>query len=206
MRKPWRGFLGAVAAALVVAAPLVYSASRQHHRRNLRVVEDGVLYRSGQLTPTGLAGVIDDYHVKTVVSLRANRDPGGPNPDAWEEDVCAARRLNYVRLVPKVWGADESGEVPADANVRRFVEVMDDPANHPVLVHCKAGLHRTGLMVAVYRMEYEGWSKSAATRELRANGFGTFMATEGNPYLVDFISNYEPGYRRGRQVSAGGRP
>src|SRR5690349_2096013 len=111
MRKPRRGFLVAALAALVVGVPLVYSASRQHHRRNFRVVEDGVLYRSGQLTPAGLAAVIDDYGIKTVVSLRTSRDPGGPNPDAWEEEVCAARRLTHVRLVPKVWGQDEKGEV-----------------------------------------------------------------------------------------------
>src|SRR3954470_5335424 len=49
MRKSWHGFLTAMVAALVVGVPLVYSASRQHHRRNFRVVEDGVLYRSGQL-------------------------------------------------------------------------------------------------------------------------------------------------------------
>ena len=34
---------------------------------------------------------------------------------------------------------------------------MDDPDSYPVLIHCNAGLNRTGVMVAVYRMEYQGW-------------------------------------------------
>ena len=55
---------------------------------------------------------------------------------------------------------------------------------------------RTGLLTAVYRMEFEGWSKDQAYRELRANGFGTFAATEANVYLDRFIVRFERGVRR----------
>jgi tyrosine-protein phosphatase SIW14 len=192
MRKPWRGFLVAAVAALVVGVPLVYSASRQHHRRNFRVVEDGVLYRSGQLTPAGLAAAIDDYGIRTVVSLRTNRDPGGPNPDAWEEDLCAARRLTHVRLVPKVWGVDEKGEVPADANVRRFVEVLDDPKNHPVLVHCFAGIHRTGTLVAVFRMERHRWPADRAIAEMEYCGFDP---EDMHEHIAGYLRGYRPRWR-----------
>lgn len=193
MRKPWRGFLVATVAALVVGVPLVYSASRQHHRRNFRVVEDGVLYRSGQLTPAGLAAVIDDYGIKTVVSLRTSRDPGGPNPDAWEEDVCAARKLTHLRLIPKVWGADEKGEIPADANVRRFVDVTADPANHPVLVHCFAGIHRTGTLVAVFRMERHRWPSDRAIDEMEFCGFDP---EDMHEHIEGYLRNYRPRWQR----------
>src|SRR4029078_10620409 len=79
--------------------------------------------------------------------------------------------------------------------IDQFLKILDDPANYPVLLHCKAGLHRTGSFTAIYRMEYDHWAPSAAVLELRANGFGTFAATTGNPYIVQYVSGYKPGVR-----------
>ena len=73
---------------------------------------------------------------------------------------------------------------------------MDDPANYPVLIHCKAGLHRTGILVAVYRMEYEGWTPQAAIRELKDNGFGEFVCSSANNYVQEYILTYRPRSRK----------
>lgn len=42
----------------------------------------------------------------------------------------------------------------------------------PVLIHCKHGQDRTGLVSAMYRIVVQGWSKQAALDEMQHGGFG----------------------------------
>lgn len=41
-----------------------------------------------------------------------------------------------------------------------------------VLIHCKHGQNRTGLIAALYRVIYQNWSKEQALAEMRGGGFG----------------------------------
>ena len=77
------------------------------------------------------------------------------------------------------------------AAIKTFLGLMDCPETYPVLIHCKAGLHRTGVMVAVYRMEYNGWSPREALGELKAVGFGDFAATAANDYIEQYVLTYK---------------
>jgi tyrosine-protein phosphatase SIW14 len=158
-------------AAVSVAPALALAWCADHHARNFHTVEAGVLYRSGQLTPTGLDAILRVYGIKTVVTLRGVRDPNRPYPDEWEKEVCAERGVRHVRIVPRAWLVNEKGELAAEGMVREFRAVMDDPVNHPVLVHCFAGIHRTGALCAIYRMEYDGRSADRAIAEMEEYGF-----------------------------------
>jgi hypothetical protein len=73
---------------------------------------------------------------------------------------------------------------------------MDDPANYPVLLHCRAGLHRTGVLTAVYRMEYNHWSAGRAWQEMRDFGFGEMNCYADNVYIDQYICRYTPGLRQ----------
>ncbi|WP_434559877.1 dual specificity protein phosphatase family protein [Pseudomonas sp. Z5-35] len=50
--------------------------------------------------------------------------------------------------------------------------VQDAEANGPVLMHCKHGSDRTGLVAAMYRVVVQGWSKEDALDEMTEGGFG----------------------------------
>jgi protein tyrosine/serine phosphatase len=188
MRSRLQVVLAVTLSALVVAVPVVYSAHHNTYMRNFRVVEDGVLYRSGQLTPAGFERVLHDYDIKTVITLRTSRTAGLP-PDTWEEDICAAKHVNHVRIVPRVWGADEKGEIPAEQGVQTFLSVMEKKENHPVLVHCFAGIHRTGTMCAIYRMEYQGWTAERAMEEMQFYGFAP---EDMHQHIRGYLLSYEP--------------
>ena len=180
-----------LALALVISATvsLLFVWADSYHLRNFHAVEPGVLYRSGQLTPTGLKYLIRRHQIKTVVTLRTVRDPDKPYLDKWEADVCATRGVRHIRIVPRAWLVDKKGELPAEAVVREFLAVMDDPANHPVLIHCFAGVHRTGTLCAVYRMEYQGWTADRAIAEMEAFGFKPGRDREA---IEGYLRAYQP--------------
>ena len=198
MRVAVRWMLGVIVAALVIGIPTAYYRSTYAHAKRLRVVTDGKVYRCGQLTANGFRDAIRRYDIKTVVNLQEEaRDP--LIPESWqgkaavrESEVCRELGVKYITLDGGVldYPAQDSGSRPKV--IDEFLDIAKDPNNLPILFHCKAGLHRTGLITAVYRMEHEGWTKSEVVRELRANGFGTFAATEGNEYLKRFILDFEP--------------
>jgi protein-tyrosine phosphatase len=103
-----------------------------------------------------------------------------------------------VLLTPDILPPDNRLDLTPPA-VEQFVRLLDDPEVYPVLVHCKAGLHRTGRLTAIYRMEFEGWSVGDAMRELRAAGYGFVNSSEADNYIIQFVQNYKPGAVRGQQ-------
>lgn len=122
------------------------------------------LYRSAQPTPEGFVFLGThtslskaDQPIKTVVSLRAF------NEDAPLVPKTSLLRLEQIRF--KTWH-------PEDEDVVKFLRIATTPARQPVLVHCQHGSDRTGTMVAIYRIAYEGWSKAQATDEMVKGGFG----------------------------------
>ncbi len=197
MNRVLRWALGLGIAAMLTIGPFVYYRVQYTTHKRLRVVTPGVLYRSGQMTDEGFADAVARYHIRTIVNVQDDF----PDPDisrtyfdrrtVKESAMCQQLGVRFVFVPPDVIARSRApAEQPAALD--RFWEVMDDPANYPVLIHCKAGLHRTGVLVAAYRIEYEGWTPMAAFRELKAQGFGEFVATSANDYIQEYVLTYRP--------------
>lgn len=122
------------------------------------------LYRSAQPTMAGFvllskqeSFIKGDQAIRTVVSLRTFND------DAPVVPKNSPLRLEQIRF--KTWH-------PEDEDVVKFLRIAKTPSMQPLLVHCQHGSDRTGTMVAIYRIAYEGWSKSQATEEMINGGYG----------------------------------
>lgn len=178
--------LGGLFVLALITGPIALAVHQQAQTRHLRVVKPGVLYRSGQLTRDGLKHVINEYRIRTVINLRDGLTP----LDKSEEDFCNSENIRFVRILPRQWG-DVGGSVPVEAGVAKFREVMSDPKNYPVLVHCFAGIHRTGAYCAIYRMEFDHWNNARAIAEMKANGY-TNLDEELD--ILGFMEQYRPSW------------
>lgn len=166
--------------AAVPGVPLAYAANRLTEWRHFRVVEEDKLYRSGQLSPEVLDRVIHDHQIRTVVCLRALSRDGDTVLENSEERWCAERGIRYVRFAPASWNSPE-----AKSNLEAFLKLVQDPSNGPTLIHCFAGLHRTGVYCAVFRMEVHGWTNEEAIAEMYAVGF-----FNDDPAALEFLRRY----------------
>jgi tyrosine-protein phosphatase SIW14 len=181
--------------ALVAGFPFLYARQRHETYRNFRVVEEGVLYRSGQMTPDGLARVCREKGIKTVISLR-DEDKQADDVDD-EKGVCERNGVEkYEVIPPKQWEEEADRRVPMTTNLNQFLINLEakrpapsgEPKDfypRPILIHCFAGIHRTGAHVAVYRVRYHNYTPAEAVAELKACGKPTTTYV-GN--LIPFLS------------------
>lgn len=189
-----------IALALVVGTFVFYRNVYSHSKR-LRIVVPGRVYRSGQMTADGFADAVKRYNIKTIVNLQNEY----PDPDlVWnywnrstikESELCKRLGVDYVVIEPDLVPRRTTPENRPMA-IDEFLHLMDDESIYPVLFHCKAGLHRTGVLAAVYRMEYQGWTMREAYQELKAHGFGDSKCTCANDYVMQYVIQYTPGLRK----------
>lgn len=129
---------------------------------NFRQVNDW-LYRGGQPGDADFNELLE-LGVKTIISLRWSseilRD---------EREQAASLGLNYF-AIPLSYVF-----FPTRHEIAKFLKILDNQALHSIFVHCKYGADRTGMMIAFYRMEREGWSAPRAYAEMKACGYHSVL-------------------------------
>jgi len=152
------------------------------------------------MTAAGFAEAAARLRLRTIVNVQDDV----PDPDLdehfWttrtvkEHALCERLGVRYLTLAPDLISRTR---VPDEhpAAIDDWLRILDDERNYPLLIHCRAGLHRTGVLSAVYRMEYQGWSPAAAYRELKAIGFGEWVCTSANDYVHQYVLTYRRGLR-----------
>jgi hypothetical protein len=123
-----------------------------------------IFFRSAQPEAQGFSTLATQYGVKTVISLRAFNS---------DEPLTRGLSLRLVRFKIHTWHIEREDVVGALRSLRRAIK------EGPVLLHCQHGADRTGLITALYRILYEGWSKQAALAEMLNGKFG-YHAVWGN--------------------------
>ncbi|KMT56501.1 dual specificity protein phosphatase family protein [Pseudomonas fildesensis] len=126
----------------------------------------GTQYNLHQMTPTLYRSALPDSNavplleqlkIGTVINFL-------PESDA---NWLKASGIHQVQLTYRTNHVDDTDVLAA------LRAIKDAQANGPVLMHCKHGSDRTGLMAAMYRVVVQGWSKEDALNEMTLGGFGS---------------------------------
>jgi protein tyrosine phosphatase (PTP) superfamily phosphohydrolase (DUF442 family) len=166
MRR-WAWLAGAaVIAATVALVPPLHDAFEDGAGRALGELEARGLkmpnwhpYQS-QVSPTltrgsevDAAGVADLQRrgFKAIVNLTVENH--------LDEPAARAAGLAFLR-VPLI-----DNTAPSVEQMKAFLDFVTEPAHQPAYVHCDAGIGRTGVAVAVYRMAVQGWPVERALAE-----------------------------------------
>lgn len=146
--------------------------------KNFRKVTTGI-YRGGQPDRAALEELARDGF-KTVVSFRWQK-----KIVEQEERDCRELDLEFVSIPLNY------SNPPRLADIKNFLNVLEDDQKYPVFVHCLHGKDRTGIMVAIYRIIDQDWSVQAAYEEMEACGFHKYRLRPFKWHLFKFAGNLE---------------
>lgn len=162
-----RNILKKIAVALVsiAFAGSAFAFYQKKIRYNLVTISEGKVYNSGVIPPKKLPEVIHDNRIRTVIDLRDGNEQTELNPESKiqvnveSKIVATIAGVKYFNL--------PTDQIPKDSTVQKFLKIMDNPKNYPVLIHCHHGVGRSRLFSSIYRIEYENFSNENARANAR---------------------------------------
>jgi protein tyrosine/serine phosphatase len=128
-------------------------------------------YRSAQPTAEGFKAAEKALHLKAVVDLRSLHS---------DTDLIKGTNIQFYSVPMNAW------HITSDEVITALKLIKAAQSKGAVLVHCRHGADRTGVVVAMYRMVYQGWSKEQALDEMEHGGFN-FHAIFAN--IPNFVMN-----------------
>ena len=147
------------------------------------------LYRGGQPKKGGLQ-ILKQIGIKTIISLRDDDEQAKA-----EQAEARTIGLGYYN-VPL-----SSFNRPRDKTVAEVLKLIDTSENQPVFVHCERGSDRTGTIIAIYRIEHDGWTSEQAKAEAKRYGLGFWQVA-----MKDYIHDYYQHRNNPKNAAASPQP
>lgn len=141
----------------------------QQYTGNFHPVVAGEVYRSAQMKGSQLSDYTAEVGLKSVLNLRG----AAPGEDWYEAEVSESARLG---LTHADFALSASREVTNEEAVQLIALMRSLPK--PMLIHCKQGADRTGLLAALYLASIKGVDVDTADDALSL-AYGHFSV----PYL-----------------------
>jgi protein tyrosine phosphatase (PTP) superfamily phosphohydrolase (DUF442 family) len=141
-----------VAAALLAVLVAGGWSYRQHQRfKHFAVHDPGMVFRAAWLEPDAISELIETHQIRTVVNLCK---PGEMGDARWAEEREAVTQAGARLMMEPLSTSIEAN----DPSVSEQIEILRDPNNYPLLVHCQHGVTRTAKFLLIYDIVFRGMS------------------------------------------------
>jgi protein tyrosine/serine phosphatase len=137
--------------------------------QNFHEVSPGI-YRGGRPAEADF-GSLAAFGIRIDVDLQGGDDypiidwyEKGEGPAAIKNEQSDARSVGIVFLNYPLSSLHDPNKAQIH-DIDQVLQMMHDPARRPIFVHCRHGVDRTGLIVALYRIRFEGWTQDQAWEE-----------------------------------------
>ncbi len=121
--------------------------------KNLWKLNDSI-YRSGQPESSNIP-YLEQIGMKGVLNLRSHHS---------DKEILSGSGITDYTVEMKA-------DAFTDKEIIKALQVIAS-SQKPLLIHCKQGSDRTGVVIAMYRIIFQGWSKEQALNELQNGGYG----------------------------------
>lgn len=145
---------------------------------NFATVEDRI-YRSGFPQPSNFP-FLDTLRLRSVIYLCTESYP--------EENLEFLNSRN-IRLFQFGIDGTKDADIPKGM-ITDALKVLIDVRNHPVLIHCKRGKHRTGCLVGCLR-KLQNWCLSSVLEEYKV-----YAGEKSREMDLKFLETYDVSYLR----------
>jgi protein tyrosine phosphatase (PTP) superfamily phosphohydrolase (DUF442 family) len=170
-----------------------------HFDYRFETITQDKVYRSALIDPDKIEKYLIRHNIKTVIDLL---DPGVQDALNPAKQYEIDQEDKAIKAVNKKHGLNikhiniPSGQVPTKKTLTKFFEVLDDPSNYPVLIHCYHGTGRAEIYSALYRVEYEKWKNEDARDRTRpvVEFLGYRSSFADGKEKGDFLMAYKPRY------------
>lgn len=142
---------------------------------NFHAVVPGELYRSAQPTAAQIAEYQENYGIKTIINLRGENIGSG----WYDAEIAEAKKLGIAHVDFRM----SARRIMTTEQFNQIIDVLQN-AEKPILIHCKSGSDRSGLVSALYVAAIAKLGEEAAESQISFR-YGHIPLSISAPYAMD---------------------
>lgn len=146
MKKKPFGPIIYIALVITVTVLLV----RHFHIKNFCVIQPDTLYASGQPRGMDYTRLLYKYHISTIVNVRTTSEHMEIN---WHNEELIWTKNNAVLYIEMP--IEKMNYFPDEETQSKFIAIMADKHNLPVLLHGSGDDKRVAMLTAVWLRKYQ---------------------------------------------------